>query len=100
MKIKWNSNTLRVLWHKGFYQWIKHYRILFFVAFLILSGVSFYEWYRDLGHYEWTEQQKKEYLDRTIKETSFQQEKFEYALSKLEEQKQAHGLPSLSSFVS
>lgn len=74
----------------GLYFWIRHYKSLFVVSFFILTGFVAYQWNRDLYQYHWTESQRKEYLEATAKETTFQEKKFLGVIERLDQDRKRH----------
>lgn len=76
---------------RGLYFWIRHYKSLFTLCFFILTGFVAYQWYRDLYRYQWTEDQRKAYLETTAKETAFQEKQFLQILERLDQDRAAHG---------
>lgn len=94
LSLGWKSGTLRRWWHQIFYWWIKHYKLLFFFLFLIVLGIGGVQWFYHLERYAWTEEEKKSFIDRTVTETAFQEQKFRDGLSALEELGQDHQSPA------
>ncbi|MEP7162669.1 MAG: hypothetical protein ABI747_02795 [Candidatus Moraniibacteriota bacterium] len=80
---KFKPHVFKNIWHAIMDQWIKRYKLLFFFTFLIASGIGGFQWYRSLETYHWSPEEKKAYLDRTVKETSFQEQKFKEVLGVL-----------------
>lgn len=75
---------------RGLYFWIRHYKSLFTLCFLILTGFVGYQWHRDLYRYHWTDQERKAYLETTAKETAFQEKKFLEVLDRLKQDQETH----------
>ncbi|TXH00610.1 MAG: hypothetical protein E6P95_03270 [Candidatus Moraniibacteriota bacterium] len=63
--------------------WLKRYKFLFFLSFLIVTAWGSYEWYRNMVKYQWTPEAQKQYLESTIKETAFQEAGFMKVLEQL-----------------
>lgn len=76
--------------------WLRHYQLLFFIFFLLLAIWSGYEWYRNLFTYQWSPEQRKTYLEKTIKETVFDQQGFLDVLERLEKRHQQYLAPTPS----
>lgn len=71
-------------WAKGaFAVWLRRYKVFFLVLFIIVSGIGGYQWYRSLFSYHWNEEERRAYLAATVKETSFNEEKFTRVLEQL-----------------
>lgn len=97
-KIKWVS-----IMKYGFLVWLRHYKLLFFISFLVVAGLGGYEWRRSLFTYTWTPEQRKAYLDTTIKETVFQEQQFLGSLKKIDALRSEHAKrvsPSEELFIS
>lgn len=93
MKLKMKKISLDKIRRHIFYVWIRHYKLLFFFLFLLLTGFSGYQWQQKLYRYSWTSEQRKAYLDSTAKETAFQEEEFINVLNRLEADRSAHAAP-------
>jgi hypothetical protein len=78
---------------KLFYVWIRHYKLLFFFTFLVITVIAGFQWYQDLYAYQWSENERRAYLDSTAKETAFQEEKFREILSLIERDSERHRKP-------
>ncbi len=87
------KSTLKSWYHALMYQWIKRYRILFFFLFLIVSGWGGYEWYMGLERYHWTDEERQDYLQRTVKETTFEKDKYTEALAARDKLAAEHATP-------
>ncbi|OGI22200.1 MAG: hypothetical protein A2808_02320 [Candidatus Moranbacteria bacterium RIFCSPHIGHO2_01_FULL_55_24] len=82
---------------KLIFAWYKHYKLGFFILFLVVLGIGGYAWYYSLYRYTWTEQQKKEYLETYYKETSFKETKFKALIENLKQREEDHkAVPELS----
>ena len=75
---------------RGLYFCMRHYRLLFSLLFLGLTGFLMYQWNRDLYRYQWTESERRAYLETTAKETAFQEKKFLEVLENLDQDRQRH----------
>lgn len=86
MALKFNVHLPRisVLRRQVMHQWIKRYKILFFVLFLFVSLFGGTQWYLYLNRYTWSTEEKKAFLDRTIKETAFKEDQYRNVLKALE----------------
>ena len=97
-KIPWGSFV-----KFGFSLWLRHYKLFFFISFLIVAGLGGYEWRRSLFTYSWTPEERKIYLEATIKETIFQEDHFLSVLKKIDVLKGEHAQkisPSEELFIS
>lgn len=90
MKIHFSIKKLFQLCHQGFYVWIRHYKALFLVFFLTVSGLAGYQWYENLYHFSWSEREKKIYIESINKETVFQEKSFLHTLEGLEVVQKQH----------
>ncbi len=82
---------------KLFIFWLKRYKMLFFLAFLGVAAWSSYEWYRNIVVYQWSPEDRKQYLESTVKETSFQEEGFLEVLKQLDAIAETHAETTTSS---
>ena len=73
--------------------WYRHYKLFFFLLFLLVLGFSAYQWYYSLHQYQWTEAEKKAYIESYFKETDFQDEAFRDLVGRLEERARRHEEP-------
>ncbi len=76
---------------RSLYFWIRHYKSLFVISFFVLTGFIAYQWNRDLYQYQWTEGERKAYLETTAKETAFQEKKFLGVIERLDQDRERHG---------
>lgn len=56
--------------------WYRHYKLLFFFGFLIILSIGAQDWYGSLYKYQFSENEKKQYIDSYFKETVFKESKF------------------------
>lgn len=70
--------------------WYRHYKLLFFISFLIVLGFGGFAWYRDLYGYSWDDAKKREFLDTYAKETSFKEAKYRDTVDRLKERSENH----------
>lgn len=91
MKLSLKLLSLESTRKRGLYFWIRHYKSLFVVCFLLLTGFVGYQWYHDLYRYQWTEEKRNAYIEATAKETVFQEQKFLEVLEHLDQNREAHG---------
>lgn len=70
--------------------WYRHYKLVFSFCFLLILGLAGYQWYESLHRYQWTEEQKKEYIEATFKETRFQEKEFQELVNKLKKRSEEH----------
>lgn len=87
-KINWKQVVKAI-----FLQWLRHYKLLFFVSFLVVAGIGGYQWRQNLYGYSWTPEERKTYLDKTIKETVFHEQQFLSVLEALERTQSDHLTP-------
>ena len=90
ISLKFKSSFFHNVWHKAFYHWMKRYKIVFALLFVIVATLGGLQWYRDLMKYRWSEDQKKSYIERTVTQTIFNKEKFQHALDSLTAIKISH----------
>lgn len=88
-----NLERIRRLGHAVMHQWIKYYKWLYLVSFLLVLGYGVYEWHVHVRNYSWSDEEKKAYLLRTIEETKFQEKRFRDTLTHLDELRSAHERP-------
>lgn len=84
MKLPIETISFTKIRRQSFYLWIRHYKLLFVLCFLCLTGFASYQWYTNLYHYSWSSEERRVYLESTAKETVFQEEKFLDVLKRLE----------------
>ena len=84
-KSRFHFPNISALRKRIIHQWIKRYKVLFFILFLIVSALGGIQWYLNLNRYVWTAEEKKVFLERTIKETVFQEEQYRNVLKDLED---------------
>lgn len=70
--------------------WYRHYKMMFFVGFLLVFGFGSYQWYTYLYRYQWSDQEKKQFLDSNFKETAFKENKFKELIQRLDERAHSH----------
>ena len=70
--------------------WYRHYKLVFFAVFLIVLGFGGWSWFQSLYRYQWTEAEKKAYLDSYFKETTFKEEKFRASVDELKQRALSH----------
>lgn len=63
--------------------WYRNYKILFFFLFLAVLGMGGWNWYQSLYRYQWSEEEKKKYLDSYVKETHFKEVQFQDIVERL-----------------
>lgn len=77
----------------GMFFWYQHYKVLFFVGFLIVLGWGGYYWYNNLYRYHWSDEQKKEFIATHFKATVFKEQAFNQLVGQLKEREQQYGEP-------
>lgn len=90
MNLSFSRVSLSSIRKKGFNVWIRRYKWLFVLTFLILTGFVAYQWHYDLYRYHWTDGERQAYLETTAKETAFQEKKFRDVLARLERDQETH----------
>lgn len=90
MKLSFKKVQWRQLIKKMFLHWLRHYKLLFSVAFLSVSALGGYQWYQNLYRYAWTLEERKAYLDQTIQATVFHERQFLEVLAQLEQIRREH----------
>ncbi len=90
MKFSFKQKSFESTRRRALYFWIRHYKSLFIIGFLLLTAFGGYQWHRDLYRYDWSDQERKAYLETTAKETAFQEKKFLEVLDHLEEDRRIH----------
>ncbi len=70
--------------------WYRHYKILFFFGFLMVTAYGGYSWYHNLYQYQWSDQQKAEFLQKNFTETTFQEKNFQDVVDRLKERTRVH----------
>lgn len=93
LKIKLHRAELSALRRRFMHQWIKRYKLLFIVLFVLVSGWGGIQWYLNLNRYAWTVEEKKAFLDRTIKETTFKEDQYRNVLEALDDLAIDHSTP-------
>lgn len=72
------------------FSWYRHYKAAFFLVFLIVLGFGGWSWFQSLYRYQWTEEEKKTYLDSYFKETTFKEGKFQASVDDLKKRSESH----------
>lgn len=75
---------------KVLFFWYRHYKLLFFFGFLSVAAYGGYSWYRNLYQYQWSDQQKTEFLEKNFTETAFQEKNFQDVVARLKERSRIH----------
>jgi hypothetical protein len=70
--------------------WYRYFRIFFGILFLLILGVGSYIWYQSLYNYKWSEDEKKTYMEITVKETNLKYKELEKLLVSLKERERQH----------
>ncbi len=81
-KISFSYNWKKVP-GKFFTLWLKRYKLIFLLLFLVVAGWGGYEWHYNLVVFKWSSEERQKYLETTIKETDFQEADFLKVLEKL-----------------
>jgi hypothetical protein len=77
--------------------WYRHYKILFFVGFLVVFGIGAVVWYRYLHTYQWSAESKQQYIEQHFKETVFKEKLFDTLVTRLDDRALAReAKPSLT----
>lgn len=64
--------------------WLRRYKLFFFLFFLSVALLGAYQWRLSLVTFRWSPEERRSYLESTIKETVFDEAKF---LKTLEERR-------------
>ncbi len=75
---------------KTMFSWYRHYKLLFFLGFLIVFGYGGFSWYQHLYQYQWSDESKKQFLETNFKETVFQESTFKDTVARLKKQTRIH----------
>ncbi len=70
--------------------WYRHYKGMFFCGFLAVLCLGGFFWHKNLYRYQWTEDQKKTYIEQHFKETQFKERAFEESVANLNERARLH----------
>lgn len=84
-KLKWKNIPQHV-----FQVWLKRYKLLFFLLFIVVALWSGYDWYHSFAHYSWNPEERQQYLTATVRETSFQEDDFLDVLKHLDNIHEKH----------
>lgn len=82
--------SLKSIGQRSIYFWVKHYKKLFFLAFLVLVGLLVLAWQYYLIRYHWSAEERQAFIRRTVEETQFQEDKFRATLKKRDALDAAH----------
>jgi len=93
MKFSFKNISFAPFRKRALYFWIRHYRSFFVIFFLTLTGYAGYQWRHDLYRYRWSPEARKEYLEATVKETTFQERKFMDALDQIQRDRESQSKP-------
>jgi hypothetical protein len=61
---------------KGLFFWYRYYKVMFFFGFLIVLGAGGYFWHYNLYRHQWSDQEKKAFIESNFKETVFKEKEF------------------------
>ena len=70
--------------------WYRHYKALFFIGFVIVLAIGGWKWYDSLYRYRWSDEEKKQYIELSFKETVFKETKFRDVVSDLAARARLH----------
>lgn len=73
--------------------WYRHYKAMFFVAFLAILALGGFSWYRNVHSYAWSPERKQEFIAEYFKETRFQEERFRTLVDSFQEREKARLAP-------
>lgn len=90
MKFSFTLPSFESARKRSLYFWMRHYKKMFTLLFLLVTGFVAFQWYRDLYQYRWSEAERKSYLEQTVKETAFQEKKFLEVVDRLERDRVLH----------
>lgn len=72
------------------FTWYRYYKLLFFLGFLVVSGIGGTVWYRYLHTYQWSDESKLQYIEQHFKETVFKEKLFDTLVTRLENRSSSH----------
>jgi hypothetical protein len=72
------------------FSWYRHYKVLFFCGFLVVFGIGAVVWYRYLHTYQWSAENKQQYIEQHFKETVFKEKLFDTLVTRLDDRSAAH----------
>ena len=75
---------------RAFLFWLRRYKVFFAVFFLLVALFGAYQWRASLVTHRWTPEERRAYLESTIKETVFDEKKFLQALEERQSLKELH----------
>lgn len=70
--------------------WLRRYKLFFFLFFLLVAGIGAYQWRYSLVTHRWSPEERRAYLEATIKETVFGEKKFLETLERRQALDQLH----------
>ena len=65
--------------------WQAYYRCVFIFFLLVALGAGTYVWYNRVYNFQWTEQEKTDYRQSTIKEINLNAEAFKKTLEEIDQ---------------
>jgi len=74
--------------------WYRYFRVLFGILFLVVFGLGSFIWYQSLHNFQWTEEQKKVYMEKTFTETNLKQKELDKLLESLKKREGDHQVRS------
>jgi hypothetical protein len=77
-------------WKRLMTFWYRHYKIMFFVGFVVVLLMVAYLWYANLYQYRWSEERKKEFIETNYKATTFKEKAFQQLVSRLKDRDVRH----------
>lgn len=90
MRFNWKQPNWGT-WAKGVFRfWLRRYKLFFLLLFIAVTGVGGYQWHQSLFAYQWTPDERRAYLESTVKETAFDEKQFLEVLSNLELIREQH----------
>lgn len=71
--------------------WKKYYHWVFIASLLVALGGETYVWHKMIYSFQWTENQKNEYKQATMREVNLKEEQFKKALEAVDQRKKSFG---------
>lgn len=71
--------------------WYRHYKVLIFVGFILVLSIGGWNYYYSLYQYQFSDAEKKQYVDSYFKETAFKEDRFLSVIQSLQARARMHG---------
>lgn len=83
MRLDWKRLNWSAWWKTAFGFWLRRYKLFFLLLFVVVSAIGGYQWRHSLFVYRWSEEERRTYLEATVKETAFDEQQFLRVLDQL-----------------